>query len=120
MISIHAPVKGATLYASYTKRMRDDISIHAPVKGATRQSRSVGRSMAYFNPRTREGCDAKNYMDKSQNDPISIHAPVKGATSTISEVSHVSGISIHAPVKGATPLGRPFFHPSMQFQSTHP
>ena len=36
-----------------------EISIHAPAKGAT--FRSCGLvSMIYFNPRTREGCDAGN------------------------------------------------------------
>ena len=35
-ISIHAPVKGATVYDS-SYRDAAEISIHAPVKGATRQ-----------------------------------------------------------------------------------
>ena len=34
-ISIHAPVKGATIVWDYVKYARDHISIHAPVKGAT-------------------------------------------------------------------------------------
>ena len=55
-ISIHAPVKGAT-----DRRMKslylDPISIHAPVKGATRPYRSRQWSTGHFNPRTREGRD---------------------------------------------------------------
>ena len=33
------------------------ISIHAPVKGATRHARKAEHDAVYFNPRTREGCD---------------------------------------------------------------
>ena len=33
-ISIHAPMKGATM-AEYDQLKRDEISIHAPMKGAT-------------------------------------------------------------------------------------
>ena len=56
MISIHAPVKGAT-------RIRDVvgliniISIHAPVKGATDDMSYNSVRQSNFNPRTREGCD---------------------------------------------------------------
>ena len=35
VISIHAPVKGATLNVKCTNRNISRISIHAPVKGAT-------------------------------------------------------------------------------------
>ena len=56
IISIHAPVKGATTQ-SCNKVAITHISIHAPVKGATK------------------------YMQKALADyVISIHAPVKGAT----------------------------------------
>ena len=33
------------------------ISIHAPVKGATQGGRREAAEYGYFNPRTREGCD---------------------------------------------------------------
>ena len=56
MISIHAPVKGATLYEDLAEVV-NVISIHAPVKGATRFVQVA------FKLRR-----------------ISIHAPVKGAT----------------------------------------
>ena len=58
MISIHAPVKGATRDTLTTLR-EIEISIHAPVKGATgiiHDSRHRGR---YFNPRSREGSDTR-------------------------------------------------------------
>ena len=57
LISIHAPVKGATTVQIYGTNTHG-ISIHAPVKGAT-----------YFDP---IGGELRG---------ISIHAPVKGATS---------------------------------------
>ena len=55
-ISIHAPVKGAT---SRGRRFFPDlrISIHAPVKGATLFFRRLFVGRRDFNPRTREGCD---------------------------------------------------------------
>ena len=56
-ISIHAPVKGATCQAPVSCKDAGDISIHAPVKGATTVSVPTYTSTAYFNPRTREGCD---------------------------------------------------------------
>ena len=56
LISIHAPVKGATLRCNMGKHI-PIISIHAPVKGAT--------------------ITDKLYPCSRQ---ISIHAPVKGAT----------------------------------------
>ena len=57
LISIHAPVKGATNKRAYS-RSYGAISIHAPVKGAT-----IGQRL------------------RSPGLDISIHAPVKGATS---------------------------------------
>ena len=56
LISIHAPVKGATL-ATQIMNLLPQISIHAPVKGAT-------------------GPGPVLCVDRV----ISIHAPVKGAT----------------------------------------
>ena len=56
------------------------ISIHAPVKGATGNGRVVRRFLRYFNPRTREGCDRGQGFTTRPELAISIHAPVKGAT----------------------------------------
>ena len=47
VISIHAPVKGATLYYANDKGGLD-ISIHAPVKGATFQNISTGEMPSQF------------------------------------------------------------------------
>ena len=60
VISIHAPVKGATWYNQYNSTCDYGISIHAPVKGATH-----GR-----------------IIDTEYTIYISIHAPVKGATAS--------------------------------------
>ena len=79
LISIHAPVKGATTTLT-TPTTSQDISIHAPVKGAT-FSRSCHASL---------------------DGGISIHAPVKGATNSDKAETNATLISIHAPVKGAT------------------
>ena len=77
------------------------ISIHAPVKGATVRfghRREAGRN---FNPRSREGSDLFNRQEASRQ-KISIHAPVKGATREYRAGTNAILISIHAPVKGAT------------------
>ena len=81
-ISIHAPVKGATL-DGHLFGVFDAISIHAPVKGATCSRILNGCTLAYFNPRTREGCDAAAIYFVKNHWDISIHAPVKGATTTM-------------------------------------
>ena len=78
VISIHAPVKGAT-WRHRVLQIILTISIHAPVKGAT--------PVGYLYHHDRQ---------------ISIHAPVKGATLEKSGLATVTSISIHAPVKGAT------------------
>ena len=82
----------------YILKRKIDISIHAPVKGATCNRCAAYWSIAYFNPRTREGCDNTGVLDYINNNLISIHAPVKGAT-LMAAVSQRNGI---------------------QFQSTHP
>ena len=56
------------------------ISIHAPVKGATLCQLVAVTRCNDFNPRTREGCDVQTVTRRIAKIPISIHAPVKGAT----------------------------------------
>ena len=55
------------------------ISIHAPVKGATGPLGWRCRWWSYFNPRSREGSDPGEAPGEHAHQ-ISIHAPVKGAT----------------------------------------
>ena len=80
VISIHAPVKGATPFKSSIVYALPLISIHAPVKGATICSTSSSKRSSDFNPRTREGCDSGTDPVYWGTTLISIHAPVKGAT----------------------------------------
>ena len=81
LISIHAPVKGATSILENIIIIFP-ISIHAPVKGATLAD-----------------------IVESWAREISIHAPVKGATIHVKQNTLYLHISIHAPVKGATSTG---------------
>ena len=98
MISIHAPVKGATKAVVHL-HPGGDISIHAPVKGATLIEQGRPNLVCH----------------------ISIHAPVKGATSIFScLIGKAHKISIHAPVKGATADHPRPVHGPGAFQSTHP
>ena len=63
IISIHAPVKGATTGLT-GDRVRIRISIHAPVKGATDWDGNLPLDGLHFNPRTREGCDIVEQIDE--------------------------------------------------------
>jgi len=56
-VSIHAPVKGATLVVGMLGPLLA-VSIHAPVKGATTCKRSINSDRCGFNPRAREGRDS--------------------------------------------------------------
>ena len=67
------------LYAS-TSFAVSYISIHAPVKGATLYAALSQQCPMDFNPRTREGCDVLEVYIDIVKVRISIHAPVKGAT----------------------------------------
>ena len=78
-ISIHAPVKGATL-KNYRTAGEAGISIHAPVKGATISVSKKIVALSNFNPRSREGSDFFKEHYTAYAVKISIHAPVKGAT----------------------------------------
>ena len=88
-ISIHAPVKGATLIMRTINNMIA-ISIHAPVKGATLKHHLFMIAIENFNPRTREGCDLYLGSATPWTKAISIHAPVKGATS-VGQSVHLLG-----------------------------
>ena len=97
------------------------ISIHAPVKGATHRCGIPAKTPDNFNPRSREGSDDHGIGRRGQKDRISIHAPVKGATATTQIYAEMSDISIHAPVKGATSRAMAQVPSSgTEFQSTLP
>ena len=138
VISIHAPVKGATC-GLFQGHAVGHISIHAPVKGATqivpyalfvpwfqstlpwreRPVYSLSGAMVYdFNPRSREGSDASEftYYDYRR---ISIHAPVKGATCAGVEKQSRSLFQSTLPWRERLSL-KPFSHQLKLFQSTLP
>ena len=101
LVSIHAPVMGANLYAVFSAalvcfnpRTRDGcertpvnslqwiaVSIHAPVMGANHWHRCKADDIKRFNPRTRDGCEDFVFK-KSFPANVSIHAPVMGAKLT--------------------------------------
>ena len=92
------------------------VSIHAPVKGATVRLLFGRERMLSFNPRPREGGDVERYQYPLVM-PVSIHAPVKGATVGILITGYLLDVSIHAPVKGAT---RTVYSRTMLFASFNP
>ena len=64
VISIHAPVKGATLNRLIDELEKEDFNPRTR-EGCDRASSSLFRRDAYhFNPRTREGCDFKSGLYK--------------------------------------------------------
>ena len=78
MVSIHAPVWGATLSSGLCKRF-SSVSIHAPVWGATPFCKTKTPPFYCFNPRSRMGSDGFE-PDTVVGIKVSIHAPVWGAT----------------------------------------
>ena len=122
MVSIHAPVKGATTHqarvgggqAGFNPRAREGrdkhlqpISLcHKCFNPRAREGRdpcwkATAPGYGGFNPRAREGRDVEYGRFLGGRD-VSIHAPVKGATPAPLLLEHGHDVSIHAPVKGAT------------------
>ena len=79
LVSIHAPVKGATSQQLIVFT-RWHVSIHAPVKGATFTRGDYPKEDTCFNSRSREGSDPAELDAAGETVKVSIHAPVKGAT----------------------------------------
>ena len=78
LVSIHAPVWGATLDYDFTP-VPVLVSIHAPVWGAT-FNQNVANINAMF--QSTHPCGVRRYSRADrQSDYVSIHAPVWGATS---------------------------------------
>ena len=94
--------KGCDLWSCAGDRGRRDVSIHAPLKGATLNLSSLVAKFFGFNSRTPKGCDLSTCGASKDAIDVSIHAPLKGATSaTLSNTGPIV-VSIHAPLKGAT------------------
>ena len=107
---------------------RGMVSIHAPVWGATTSRPALWLGIKSFNPRSRMGSDSSgrrthghwngfNPRSRMGSDTmtlywtlkkyVSIHAPVWGATLTRPFGIRYCLVSIHAPVWGATGLPGP-------------
>ncbi len=73
-----------------------------------------------FNPRSREGSDARTAISDRFGLIISIHAPARGATLIMRAMTQVQPISIHAPARGATRPRYNYVRCNSVFQSTLP
>ena len=110
-------MKGATKRNAHLDCV-NGVSIHAPMKGATVTCPNQFRSRPCFNPRTHEGCDFGNRLVPGRS-VVSIHAPMKGATRDRSQKDDIRRVSIHAPLARCDFIfDHPFLGLSM-FQSTH-
>ena len=125
-ISIHAPVRGATIvgdgqFYSFV------ISIHAPARGATLSRWIKDGKIQDFNPRTREGCDlsitstksvfsadfnprTREGCDRCRLNRRRLHRGFqsthpRGVRPVKDLLPIVVKISIHAPARGATSIG---------------
>ena len=78
------------------------ISIHAPVKGATRAEVAMIFYRLLFQSTLPRRERRDNLSPNGEMINISIHAPAKGATRQVCTLRHQFDISIHAPAKGAT------------------
>ena len=79
---------------------RQTVSIHAPVRGATLSLGKRSSILPCFNPRARTGRDLDISPAYLELMPVSIHAPVRGATNPFQYKKHGLFVSIHAPRTG--------------------
>ena len=78
------------------------ISIHAPVKGATGRNWRTWHPLSHFNPRAREGRDILPRAFAIRRNYFNPRAREGRDTECDAEPDLLRVISIHAPVKGAT------------------
>ena len=99
-VSIHAPVVGATTNGLY-KYWFSNVSIHAPVVGATLKKRQGVKIIQFQSTLPWWERPYKRLSDLVKQS-VSIHAPVVGATGFFVPLHLTDTVSIHAPVVGAT------------------
>jgi len=77
-VSIHAPVWGATLFSPAAAKV-EEVSIHAPVWGATDAAKELDALQKFQSTRP---CGARHGSKTvfTSGNRVSIHAPVWGAT----------------------------------------
>ena len=96
------------------------ISIHAPVKGATKPLAVSTAIVCDFNPRTREGCDYTGRTEQLRCQHFNPRTREGCDCCPVVRCMPFVQISIHAPVKGATFFGASTAFTASIFQSTHP
>ena len=120
------------------------VSIHAPARGATRRRAvNAGPGLGFnprtregcdarhhgpvragrhgFNPRTREGCDFRQGIGNAQGVREFQSTHPRGVRLTGGDLAvRDGGVSIHAPARGATSATLPTSYCGTVFQSTHP
>ena len=101
-VSIHARVKGATGRCRAVKTL-DFVSIHAPVKGATIALIFYRAMRCSFNPRSREGSDALAWILSDRGSRFNPRSREGSDRMGAWDMEFDIAVSIHAPVKGATP-----------------
>ena len=100
LVSIHAPVRGAT---SSSERAIVGLRFQSTRPCGARPKRLVDAGKIIgFNPRARAGRDVHPVALDEASRAVSIHAPVRGATHNSLHPIHDLAVSIHAPVRGAT------------------
>ena len=122
-VSIHAPTRGATSFATTSSTPCDSFNprTHTGCDRVVKRHRGSSNS---FNPRTHTGCDwdmiyiySSKWLFQSTHPhgvrllhlcpsvllcSVSIHAPTRGATRDLTPLRLNNGVSIHAPTRGAT------------------
>ena len=101
LVSIHAPVWGAT--PTTTLLMKTIVSFNPRTRvGCDLVLSWLISFLLSFNPRTRVGCDASIGGADTHIHKVSIHAPAWGATLARKQKLPANLVSIHAPAWGAT------------------
>ena len=122
VISIHAPVLGATNNIIEWMKPSLVISIHAPVLGATRPPPASDQCASHFNPRTRAGCDIVSVADGNCTLTISFQSThpcwVRRRTSQICQSAQYRFQSTHPC--WVRPVSICSSLSIRTFQSTHP
>jgi len=77
------------------------VSIHAPLRGATQDARLMTSAIQFQSTRP---CGARRLPPEPEpeDEEVSIHAPLRGATATLVGDLDQGDVSIHAPLRGAT------------------
>ena len=103
LVSIHAPLRGATFPLVAVSSTVDGFNPRTPA-GCDTKWAGIVNAILGFNPRTPAGCDRIAPCTSYQETEVSIHAPLRGATPNGPGSSTRSWVSIHAPLRGATRL----------------